>query len=137
MGAAVAALAAPLLLAAANLAVPPRSELNRPWPFFTAEEPEEPPVRAPIDALNSFAMPPGYAVELVAAEPLVQDPILMEFDGDGRLWVMELPGWAHNLSMENSLEPVNRLVVLDDTDNDGVFDKRTVFADKLVLPAAR
>ena len=136
MGAAVAALAAPLLLAAANLAVPPRSELNRPWPFFTAEEPEEPPVRAPIDALNSFAMPPGYAVELVAAEPLVQDPILMEFDGDGRLWVMELPGWAHNLSMENSLEPVNRLVVLDDTDNDGVFDKRTVFADKLVLPRA-
>jgi len=136
MGAAVAALAAPLLLGAANLAVPPRSELNRPWPFFTAEEPEEPPVRAPIDALNSFAMPPGYAVELVAAEPLVQDPILMEFDGDGRLWVMELPGWAHNLSMENSLEPVNRLVVLDDTDNDGVFDKRTVFADKLVLPRA-
>ena len=136
MGAAVAALTAPLLLAAANLAVPPRSELNRPWPFFTAEEPEEPPVRAPIDALNSFAMPPGYAVELVAAEPLVQDPILMEFDGDGRLWVMELPGWAHNLSMENSLEPVNRLVVLDDTDNDGVFDKRTVFADKLVLPRA-
>lgn len=136
MGAAVAALAAPLLLAAANLAVPPRSELNRPWPFFTAEEPEEPPVRAPIDALNSFAMPPGYAVELVAAEPLVQDPILMEFDGDGRLWVMELPGWAHNLSMENSLEPVNRLVVLDDTDNDGVFDRRTVFADKLVLPRA-
>jgi mono/diheme cytochrome c family protein len=136
MGAAVAALTAPFLLAAANLAVPPRSELNRPWPFFTAEEPEEPPVRAPIDALNSFAMPPGYAVELVAAEPLVQDPILMEFDGDGRLWVMELPGWAHNLSMENSLEPVNRLVVLDDTDNDGVFDKRTVFADKLVLPRA-
>ena len=136
MGAAVAALASPLLLGAANLAVPPRSELNRPWPFFTAEEPEEPPVRAPIDALNSFAMPPGYAVELVAAEPLVQDPILMEFDGDGRLWVMELPGWAHNLSMENSLEPVNRLVVLDDTDNDGVFDKRTVFADKLVLPRA-
>ena len=136
MGVAVAALAAPLLLAAGNLAVPPRSELNRPWPFFTAEEPEEPPVRAPIDALNSFAMPPGYAVELVAAEPLVQDPILMEFDGDGRLWVMELPGWAHNLSMENSLEPVNRLVVLDDTDNDGVFDKRTVFADKLVLPRA-
>jgi mono/diheme cytochrome c family protein len=136
MGAAVAALAAPFLLGAANLAVPPRSELNRPWPFFTAEEPEEPPVRAPIDALSSFAMPPGYAVELVAAEPLVQDPILMEFDGDGRLWVMELPGWAHNLSMENSLEPVNRLVVLDDTDNDGVFDKRTVFADKLVLPRA-
>ena len=136
MGAAVAALTAPFLLAAANLAVPPRSELNRPWPFFTAEEPEEPPVRAPIDALNSFAMPPGYAVELVAAEPLVQDPILMEFDGDGRLWVMELPGWAHNLSMENSLEPVNRLVVLDDTDNDGVFDNRTVFADKLVLPRA-
>ncbi|MBC2669769.1 c-type cytochrome [Novosphingobium piscinae] len=136
MGASLAALAAPLLLAAGGLAAPPRSEVNRPWPFFEPAEPEEPPVRAPLDALKTFAMPPGYALELVAAEPLVQDPILMEFDGDGRLWVMELPGWAHNLSMDNSLEPVNRLVVLDDTDGDGAFDKRTVFADGLVLPRA-
>lgn len=136
LGTALAALGAPLLLAAADLAVPQRSELNRPWPYFTAEEPDEPPVRSPADALKSFAMPPGYAVELVAAEPLVQDPILIEFDGDGRLWVMELPGWAHNLSMENSLAPVNRLVVLDDSNNDGIFDKRTVFADNLVLPRA-
>ena len=135
-GALFTLLAAPLLLAATSLTAPPRSELNRPWPFFESSEPDEPAVRAPREALKSFAMPPGYAVELVAAEPLVQDPILMEFDGDGRLWVMELPGWAHNLSMDNSLEPVNRLVVLDDTDNDGVFDRRTVFADKLVLPRA-
>lgn len=135
VGAAVVALAAPLLLAAADLSAP-RSELNRPWPFFDANEPDEPPVRPPLEALKTFAMPPGYAVELVAAEPLVQDPILLEFDGDGRLWVMELPGWAHNLSMENSLAPVNRLVVLDDTNDDGMFDKRTVFADNLVLPRA-
>ena len=131
----LAALAAPMLLAATSLG-PPQSPLNRPWPFFTPTEPDEPPVLSPQDALQSFAMAPGYALQLVAAEPLVQDPILMEFDGDGRLWVMELPGWAHNLAMENSLEPVNRLVVLDDTDNDGVFDKRAVFLDKLVLPRA-
>lgn len=136
LGAAFAALAAPLLLAAGDLAVPLRSEVGRPWPFFEASEPDEPPVRAPAEAVKSFVMAPGYAVELVAAEPLVQDPILIEHDGDGRLWVMELPGWAHNLAMENSLEPVNRLVVLDDTNNDGIYDKRTVFADKLVLPRA-
>ena len=136
IGAAAAALAAPLLLAAADGALPLRSEAGRPWPFFTAEEPDAPPVRPPADAIRQFAMAPGYAVELAAAEPLVQDPILIEHDGDGRLWVMELPGWAHNLAMENSLEPVNRLVVLDDTDNDGVYDKRTVFADRLVLPRA-
>ncbi len=135
-GASVAALAAPLLLAAADLSVPLRSEVGRPWPYFQPTEPDEPPVLAPADALKSFAMAPGYAVELVAAEPLVQDPILIEHDGDGRLWVMELPGWSHNLAMENSLEPVNRLVVLDDTNNDGIYDKRTVFADKLVLPRA-
>lgn len=129
-------LAAPLLLAAADLAVPMRSEVGRPWPFFSADEPAEPPVLAPAAAVKSFAMAPGYAVELVAAEPLVQDPILIEHDGDGRLWVMELPGWAHNLAMENSLEPVNRLVVLDDTNGDGIYDKRTVFADRLVLPRA-
>ncbi|WP_298196988.1 c-type cytochrome [Novosphingobium sp.] len=136
IAAGLAALVAPVMLAAADPGGAPRSEANRPWPFFDANEPEAPPVRAPLDALKTFAMPPGYALELVAAEPLVQDPILIEFDGDGRLWVMELPGWAHNLSMDNSLEPVNRLVVLDDTDHDGVFDKRTVFADKLVLPRA-
>ncbi len=127
-------LAAPLLLAAITAGAPRATLL--PWPYFSPDEPEAPPVRTPAEALKTFSMPPGYRLELVASEPLVQDPILMEFDGDGRLWVVELPGWAHNESMDNSFDPVNRLVVLEDTNEDGVFDKRTVFLDKLVMPRA-
>ncbi|GGI91294.1 dehydrogenase [Polymorphobacter multimanifer] len=127
----------PWVMAEANIVPGPlTSQSNKPWPAFYADEPEAPPVLAPADALASFTMAPGYHLELVASEPLVKDPILMEFDPDGRLWVIELPGWAHNDKMENTLEPVNRLVVLEDTDADGVYDKRTVFMDKLVLPRA-
>jgi mono/diheme cytochrome c family protein/glucose/arabinose dehydrogenase len=112
------------------------SIVDRPWPPPVKEDPPMPPVMEPADAIKTLHMPPGYQVQLVAAEPLIKDPILMEFDGDGRLWVVELPGWAYNDKIENSLEPVNDIVILEDTNNDGVFDKRTVFMDKLVLPRA-
>jgi mono/diheme cytochrome c family protein len=72
----------------------------------------------------------------VASEPLVIDPIVMDFDADGRLWVLEMPGFAMDAQMRDSHDPICRAVVLEDTDNDGVMDKRTVFADGLVLPRA-
>src|SRR5690606_13134026 len=87
-------------------------------------------------AIRTFTMPPGFRIQLVASEPLVKDPILAEFDEDGRLWVLELHGFAVNRQMENSFEPINELVVLDDTDGDGAFDSRTVFMDDLGMPRA-
>jgi mono/diheme cytochrome c family protein len=137
--------AAALILGAAPLAVlaqsgalkPLSSTPNKPWPGrVVTDEPEVPPILSPADALKTFTMAPGYRLELVAAEPLVQDPILAEFDGDGRLWVLEMHGFSINDAMENSFEPINHLVVLEDTNQDGVFDKRNVFLDKLVMPRA-
>ena len=81
-------------------------------------------------------LPPGYRAELVAKEPLVVDPIAIDFDADGRLWVLEMQGFMSEPNGANSREPINDVVVLEDTNNDGVMDKRTVFADKLVLPRA-
>ncbi len=81
-------------------------------------------------------LPPGYRAELVAKEPLVVDPIAMDFDADGRLWVLEMQGFMSEPNGANSREPINNLVVLQDTNDDGVMDTRTVFADKLVLPRA-
>ncbi len=110
---------------------------DRPWPASVdTSVPESQPPLSPEDALKTFHMPPGYRLELVAAEPLVRDPILSEFDADGRLWVLEMHGFAINRQMDNSFEPINDLVVLEDTDGDGVYDKRTVFMDKLVMPRA-
>src|SRR5262245_41748166 len=114
----------------------PSSPVNRPWPAPVQKVPEIQPVLSPEDALKTFYMPPGYRIELVAAEPLVKDPILMEFDADGRLWVLEMPGFAVDQTMRDSRDPINSLVVLEDTDGDGRMDKRTVFLDKLVLARA-
>ena len=142
-----AALAATALVATAvigylawsNISHGPRTSiLNRPWPAAVkTRQPEYPPVLTPEEELKTFHMAPGYQVQLVAADPLVKDPILAEFDGDGRLWVVEMQGYAVGKAMENvENPPMDDLVVLEDTDNDGVYDKRTVFIDKLVLPRA-
>jgi len=113
------------------------SEAGRPWPAPVTRDASigQTPL-APADAIRTFTMPPGFRIQLVASEPLVKDPILAEFDEDGRLWVLELHGFAVNRQMENSFEPINELVVLDDTDGDGAFDSRTVFMDDLVMPRA-
>ncbi|MCP5411350.1 MAG: c-type cytochrome [Alphaproteobacteria bacterium] len=117
---------------------PETSILNRPWPASVkTDQPDYPPVLTPQEELKTFHMAPGYQVQLVAADPLIKDPILAEFDGDGRLWVVEMQGYAVGKSMENVEDPpMGKIVILQDTDNDGVYDKRTVFIDKLVLPRA-
>src|SRR5690606_37888917 len=88
------------------------------------------------ESLATIVVPPGYRAELVAREPMVIDPILAEFDADGRLWVLEMPGFAMDMSMADSREPICRLVVLEDDNDDGVMDRRTVFVDDLILPRA-
>jgi mono/diheme cytochrome c family protein len=116
---------------------PLTSQLNLPWPAkVQTKQPKFPPALSPAQELKTFHMAPGYQVQLVASEPLVVDPILAEFDGDGRLWVVEMKGYAVGKAMVNMTEPVGDVVILQDTDGDGVYDKRTVFQDNLVLPRA-
>ena len=109
------------------------SQANRPWPPGVQKMPPESPPLPPDEALKSFFMPPGYRIELVASEPMVQEPVAMDWDTGGRLWVVEMPGFMANLTGSNEHDPIGRVVVLEDTDADGRMDKRTVFADQLVL----
>src|SRR5918993_4329430 len=106
------------------------------WPGTVRKTPEKAPVLTPEQELATIVVPPGYRVELVASEPLVMDPIAIDFDADGRMWVVEMPGFMPDTSGQDSREPINSVVVLEDTNADGVMGKRTVFADKLVLPRA-
>lgn len=91
---------------------------------------------APEEEMKTFSMPPGFRVELVASEPMIESPILMDFDPDGRLWVLEMLTFLPDTSGRDSPEPLNRVSVLEDTNGDGKMDKKTVFADKLAMPRA-
>jgi putative membrane-bound dehydrogenase-like protein len=82
----------------------------------------------PEEALTTFELEPGYKIELVASEPLVSDPVDMEIDEYGRLYVVELHGYPLNKS------GTSKIKLLADTDGDGKMDKSTVFAENLKLP---
>ena len=51
------------------------------------------PALTPEEALKSFKLQPGFRIEIVAADPLVHDPVAMKFDEDGRMWVVEMRAW--------------------------------------------
>ena len=80
------------------------------------------------NALNAFQIMEGFKIELVAAEPLVTDPVAMEVDEFGRWYVVEMPGYPLDLSKSG------RIKLLKDTDADGYPDTAVVFADSLTLP---
>lgn len=88
------------------------------------------------DALGTFKLPPGFKIEIVAAEPLVFDPVAMQIGPDGRIWVAEMRGYMPNVDGTGEDEPVGTIAVLSDTDGDGRMDRRTEFASGLVLPRA-
>jgi len=91
---------------------------------------------SPEAALKSFTLEPGYRMELVAAEPLVEAPIAMSWDDQGRLYVVEMRGYMHDVTGTKDMEPLGRIKRLEDTDGDGRMDKASVFLDQLVLPRA-
>jgi glucose/arabinose dehydrogenase/mono/diheme cytochrome c family protein len=101
----------------------------------TAQQPStaSPPL-APDAAAKTFRLPPGYGLELVASEPMVVDPVWIDQDPDGRLWVVEMRGFMPNFEGTGEDAPVGQVVVLEDTDDDGKADRRTVFLDGLVQP---
>jgi glucose/arabinose dehydrogenase len=112
------------------------SPSNRPWPAGVQPVSRDSPPLSPGDALKTFYMPPGYHVELVASEPLIQDPVAIDWDPEGRLWAVEMPGYMREINGGNEHDPIGRIVVLEDTNGDGRMDKRSVFADGLVLARA-
>ena len=130
------ALSVGVLLCLVSIGVMQARQKPSAWPPAVRKTPEKAPVLSAEEEMKTLVLPPGYHAQLVAKEPLVSDPIAIDFDADGRMWVLEMPGFMSEANAANSREPINDVVVLEDTNGDGVMDKRTVFADKLVLPRA-
>src|SRR5690242_97280 len=92
---------------------------SKPWPPGLRQVSPDSPVLSPEDEMKTFFMPPGYHVELVASEPMNEEPILIDWDADGRMWVIEELGYMQDLTGTNERQPLGRISVLEDTNNDG------------------
>ncbi|GAB2589789.1 DUF7133 domain-containing protein [Spirosoma areae] len=94
------------------------------------------PARTPAQELASFRVEPGLTVQLVASEPMVQDPVVITFDEDGRLWVVEMRGFMPTIDGTGEDKPVGRVSVLEDTNGDGKMDVSKIYLDSLIMPRA-
>ena len=101
-----------------------------------SENPEGGPrILPPADLIKSCTLAPGFEMKLFADElmfPEIAKPVQMTFDGKGRLWVSTMPSYPQ--WKPGDPKPSDKLVILEDTNNDGIADKSTVFYDKLHCP---
>src|SRR3954452_19114913 len=82
---------------------------------------------------HEFRVPDGFTVELVAGPPLCHRPIVADYDERGRLYVAESSGTNDKAAVQLETKP-HRILRLEDVDGDGRFDRRTIFADRMMFP---
>jgi mono/diheme cytochrome c family protein len=99
---------------------------------FTDAPPANP--LSPKEALASFRLHPDFEISTVVHEPEVQNPLAMRFDGNGRMWVVEMRAYMPDADGTGEEEPIGRISIHEDTDNDGFYDKSSVFLDGLNQP---
>lgn len=92
----------------------------------------EPQPKSPAAALKSMRPRPGFTIELMAAEPMVMDPVAFEWGPDYKLWVVEMADYP--LGIDGQGKPGGRVRYLEDTDDDGQYDKSTLFLEDLPFP---
>src|SRR5258706_7875842 len=100
------------------------------------EEEGPSPAKTPTEESASFQLEPGLTIQLVAAEPMVEDPVVITFDEDGRLWVVEMRGFMPDIDGSGENKRVGRVSVLEDRDGDGQIDASTIYIDSLIMPRA-
>ena len=103
----------------------PKGPPPPPVPFLSAEE-----------AIRTIKLPLGFRIEPVAAEPLIEHPVAMTFDADGRAWVVEMRSYMPDVEGGGESAPTGRVTMLEDLNGDGRMDRATVFLDNLILPRA-
>ncbi len=123
-----------LLIGLLALAVPERTVAQR---FVTTRPVSEyvptDKTLTPAEALADFALPDDLAIELVAAEPEITDPVAIAFDADARLYVVEMGGYPNGPEEEGAPQQ-SRVRLLEDVDGDGRYETSTIFVDGLTFP---
>ncbi len=104
----------------------------RPAPPEPAKVPVDPAPKSPEESLRAMHVRPGFQAELVVHEPLVLDPVAIDWSADGKLWVAEMADYP--LGIDGQGKPGGRIRVLEDTNADGRYDRGTVYLEGLNFP---
>ena len=105
-------------------------------PMWEPDFSKQPPLRplSPAEQQKKFWLPPGFKLEPVLTEPDIQEPGQIAFDGNGRMYVLELRGYMQDADGGGTLDPIGRISLHEDRNDDGVYETHHVFVDKLVFP---
>jgi glucose/arabinose dehydrogenase/mono/diheme cytochrome c family protein len=97
---------------------------------------KKPPIKplSPEEEAKTFILPPGYHMELVLADPDISEPAALAFDGNGRLFVVEMRSYMLDADARDESDPISRISMHESTKGDGKYDRHSVFIDKLVVP---
>lgn len=94
-----------------------------------------------VEEAKKFHLPPGFSIDLIASEPVVNKPMNLAVDEKGRLWVTSSAEYPWAVKKENWRTPEgllesskDKILVFSDSNGDGIPDKPTVFADNLNIP---
>jgi len=118
-----------------SIPIPEEADLSTPrWKGIDLS-PAHPVVPvSPDEELKSFVLKPGYKLEAVLTEPQIREPAAIQFDGNGRMYVLELRTYMQDINATDELMPVSRISRWEDKDNDGVYETGVTFLDSLIFP---
>lgn len=86
------------------------------------------------EELKTIQLPDGYSLELVLSEPTIKEPVAIAFDGDGKMFVVEMRTYMQDIDGTDELTPKSRISLHESTKGNGVFDKHSVYLDNILLP---
>src|SRR5690606_39748953 len=86
------------------------------------------------EQMQTFVLKPGYKIKPILTEPQIKEPAAIQFDGNGRMYVLELRSYMQDIDANGELLPTSRISRWEDVDNDGIYETGVVFLDSLVFP---
>lgn len=118
-----------------KIPIPEEADLESPrWKGIdlTASPPVVP--KSVSEQMGTFILKPGYKIDPVLTEPHIKEPAAIQFDGNGKMYVLELRSYMQDIEATGELLPTSRISRWEDRDNDGVYEEGVVFLDSLVFP---
>lgn len=91
-------------------------------------------ILSPQEELKKITLPEGYSLELVLSDPDIKEPVALSFDGDGRMFVVEMRTYMQDINGTAEHAPTSRISRHESSKKDGVFDKHTAYLDNVLLP---